>query len=477
MVEPNYKLLQKDYNYTPELIFEIELFYKQNFDFITILHTPDGAVKHNKQGQALHLLLDQITKELGYGGAAGGAKSWTGCTWEAFMCLAYPGVRYFIAREQLKDLRMSSLKTMHKVSVEYGFTFDKYWHYDGKDNVIKFINGSTIDLLAIAQVPSDVEFSWLGSLEYTGGWVEESGEAKTNMGYEVLKTRIGRHLNDKYDIKAKIFNTFNPKKNYVYSYFYERDKKGLLPDHVKFIKALIYDNPHREKGYAEQLEQINIPAQRERLLNGNFDYDDDPRALCDYDAICDMFRNEHVTGGNKYGSADLAMKGRDNFVAGWWNGMIGHPNIIKPKCDGKEIETDVRSLMMQHSIPHSRFVVDSTGMGSYLESYINGIKEFNFAMGAKDPEFQKLKDECAYKLAEVVNKREIWIVCPADIQELIKQEMAVLKADDVDADTKKKKIISKDEMKGYLGRSPDFLDWLILRMYFEIIPVSKVWMM
>ena len=317
-------------------------------------------------------------------------------------------------------------------------------------------------------MPSDEEYSWLGSLEYTFGWVEESGEAKTNMAYEILKTRIGRHLNDKYEIPAKIFNTFNPKKNYVYSYFYDRDKKGTLPPHIKFIKALIYDNPHRESGYAEQLEAITIPAQRERLLEGNFDYDDDPRVLCEYDAICDAFRNEHVQGGNKYGSADLAMQGRDNFVIGSWDGLICRIKIKKPKATGKEIETDVRNVMIEDHIPHSRFVVDSTGMGSYLESYIDGIKQFNFASSALDPQYSKLKDECGYKLAELINKREIWIMCDAETRELIIQELGMLKANDVDADTKKKSIIPKDEMKGYLGRSPDYLDMLLMRMYFEV---------
>ena len=134
---------------------------------------------------------------------------------------------------------------------------------------------------------------------------------------------------------------------------------------------------------------------------------------------------------------------------------------------------DVRQLMTTYNIPHSRFVVDSTGMGSYLESYIEGIKEFNFASGAYSDEFVKLKDQCAYKLAEMINKREIYLIYTPEVAELIKQEVGVLKADDIDADTKKKKIISKDDMKGLLGRSPDFLDWLILRMYFFCAPAKK----
>lgn len=469
MIEPNYKELGKTYQYPIELLFEIKLFYKQNFSFIT----KNGDKNHEKQQIALTYLCDNKTKELGYGGAAGGAKSWTGCTWEMMMALSYPDTKYFIAREELKSLRRSSLKTIHKVSKAYHIEFEKLWKINNNDNVINFKNGSSIDLLAIAMQPSDEDYAWLGSLEFTSGWVEESGEAKSIMAYEILKTRIGRQNNDKYQITAKIFNTFNPKKNYVYSYFHQREKNGTLPENIKFIRCLADENPHQESQYLAQLDAITIASQKARLRYGDFEYDDDPRSLCQYEAICDMFVNEHVEPGDAYGSADLAMQGRDNFVAGNWQGMIGYIRVVKPKATGIEIEQDIRKLMIDYRIPHSRFVVDSTGMGSYLESYITGIKEFNFANAAESSLYTKLKDECGYKLAELINKREIYIICSSEIAEKIKEELAQLKADDVDADTKKMKLIPKDEMKGYLGRSPDFLDWLILRMYFEVKQFSS----
>ena len=44
---------------------------------------------------------------------------------------------------------------------------------------------------------------------------------------------------------------------------------------------------------------------------------------------------------------------------------------------------------------------------------------------------------------------------------------------DVDADTSKKRIIDKREMKAVLGRSPDYFDPLMMRMYYEIVPQPK----
>ncbi len=127
--------------------------------------------------------------------------------------------------------------------------------------------------------------------------------------------------------------------------------------------------------------------------------------------------------------------------------------------------------MTGNSVGHSQTVVDSDGMGAYLESYLKGIKEFHGGAQAVDKEeFGNLKSECAYKLAEFVNKRLIKIVCSEDQKYRIIQEMGVLKAKSVDTDETRKRIIKKEDMKEALGRSPDYLDMLIMAMLFHVKP-------
>jgi len=46
------------------------------------------------------------------------------------------------------------------------------------------------------------------------------------------------------------------------------------------------------------------------------------------------------------------------------------------------------------------------------------------------------------------------------------EELEQIKSKDIDKDTKLK-IVSKDEIKEVLGRSPDFSDTLMMRSYFE----------
>ena len=74
------------------LAVKIELFKRGCFDFITV---KDGK-KHEKQEKALKILTDNEHAEFLYGGGAGGAKSWTGAAWLLFMCLCYPGSKWFI---------------------------------------------------------------------------------------------------------------------------------------------------------------------------------------------------------------------------------------------------------------------------------------------------------------------------------------------------------------------------------------------
>ncbi len=193
------------------------LFKKRNFDFITMF----GDKWHYKQEDALMLLTDDVTEEFLYGGGAGGAKSWTGCVWLMFMCLLYPETKWFIGREELKRITESTLITFYKVAKEYKCTSFKF---NAQKNVIVFDNGSRIDLLELKYLPRDPFYERFGSTEYTGGWIEEGSE--TNFGaYDVLRTRVGRHYNDRYGILAKIFVTCNPTKKWLYNEYYKPEKK------------------------------------------------------------------------------------------------------------------------------------------------------------------------------------------------------------------------------------------------------------
>jgi len=447
-----------------------ELFKRKEFSFIT----DKNGESFGKQKQALEYLTDDLTEELVFGGGAGGSKSYTGWMWVTLMSLCYEETHYFVARETLKDLRLYGIQSFSEVCKFLGLKKDIHYKYNSQDSVITFNNDSKIYMIECKKKPSDTDFHGLGSSLFTSGFIEEGGEVHFD-AYDTLCSRVNRWGNDRHGILGKVFITCNPAHNWIYTDFYKKHKSNELKDEQKFLPALAKDNPYVQKDYLNRLSKLKDLNKRKRLYLGIWEYDDDPTKLCDYDNIVDLFTNDHVPEGNKSISADLAMKGRDRFVAGNWSGLVCRIAIdIKdfddPKNAAKTIELKLKELKTHNHVPNTKIVADADGLGGYLESYIKNIKEFR---GGKRPFgkdgklYGNLKDQCAFKLAELINKGKIWIKCSKEQEELIKQELSIcLKQDNINND--KKRLIKKDKMKELLGRSPDYLDMLLMNMLFQL---------
>lgn len=455
-------------------LFEVRknAFKRGIFDFIT----DSEKGRHEKQEQALRILTDNETEELLYGGAAGGAKSWTGCTWLLFQCENYPGTRWFIGREELKRITESTLITFFKVAQAYGCNTFKY---NGQKHYIQFANGSRIDMLDLSFKPSDPLYERFGSTEYTGGYIEEGGEV--NFGaYDVLNTRIGRHMNDFYGLIGKLFISCNPKKNWLYSTFYKPHKAKSLPTHQKFLQAFVQDNPFIETGYVERLRRTKDKAKKERLLHGNWEYDDNPYALCDYDAICAMFENDHVEGGNRYITADIARFGSDKAIIFVWEGWKVIDCKIFEISKTTEIQAAINMLRQKYGIPKDRCLADEDGVGGGvvdncgIKGFVNNgkpLKEHVTSQAQETPNYANLQTQCAFKVSDVINERGIYIACDLSPQhrEEIKEDLSQLIRDKVD-DDRKLYIKPKSEIKEDTGRSPDWRDVILMRYWFELKP-------
>ena len=459
----------------------IEQFKRGNFDFIT---QKDGK-KHLKQEEALKILTDKTTREFLYGGAAGGAKSWTGACWLLFSALAYPETKWFIGRESLKRLRESTLITFNKVCKAYGIPKELY-KYNGQDNFIQFSNGSRIDMLDLRFLPSDSLYERYGSIEYTGGWVEEGGEV--NFGsFDTLKTRVGRHLNDVFGLVPKIFVTCNPKKNWMYAYFYKPFIAKLLTGKKKFLQAFIQDNPHIESDYLEQLESTSDKAKKERLLNGNWEYDDNPYKLAIYDKILELFTNDHIFRKPEFFlTCDVARFGSDKAVIAVWRDW----ELIKIKTfdisTTTEIQWAIRAFIDKYHIPKSNCIADSDGVGGGVVDNLGIVGFVNNATPFPDmvsetndiefthkniddikPKYKNMQVQLLVYLAEeIINKNKMYISAElsTDETEAIKEELDTIeRIPDIDIIDLK----NKAEIKQDIGRSPDYRDVIFMRAYFD----------
>lgn len=418
-----------------------------------------------KQEHAVYYLNDSVTKYIIYGGAAGGGKSAIGCLWLIEMCQKYEGSRWLMGRAKLKTLKETTLSTFFDLASDLGIT-DQF-EYNQQKNVIYWNNGSQIVLKDLFFYPSDPEFDSLGSLEITGAFIDEVGQI-TYKAWQIVASRC-RYKLEKHGLIPKILGTCNPTKGWVYNSFYLPNKEKRISDNKAFIQALPTDNPHLPPSYIETLLELDHSS-KERLYYGNWEYDDNPFALCSFDAIRDCFTNDHIKSGKKHLSVDLAMLGRDRYINLVWDGLICDidKSTIKRSITGKGIEDDIKAKKQRYGVMNSNIVADRDGLGSYLPSYIENIKEFKNNGKPKNKRFRNLKSECAFKLAEYINEGKIYIKCSDEkYREEIINELSICLVQVTDPD-EKIGVMKKSLMKEKLGISPDWFDALLMRMYFEM---------
>lgn len=423
-----------------------------------------------KQHEAYEALKDDAIKYVVFGGGAGGGKTWLGCEWLMVQAIAYPKTRWFIGRNELTRLMNSTFVTFTKVTSHHKF---KDWSLNGKYNYIEFGNGSRIDLLDVKKNPSDPMFERFGSTEYTGGFLEEAGEIEF-MAFDVLKTRCGRHMNREYNLKPKILITCNPKKNWLYTTVYKPFTEGKLEKDFAFIQSLYKDNQYTSEDYEAQLSSLKDKTMKQRLMFGEWEYENNPLALMRYDAILDLFSNQIVPDEKRFITVDVARFGQDKSVVTLWQGF----HLLKIQTYEKTsldfLSQEIKVLSREYQIPFSKIIIDEDGVGGGVVDILRGVKGFmanrqcfpNRLTGKPD-NYQNLKTQCTYLLAEFVNDHKIRIDCDESLRQTIIEELEVIKSKEGVYDSKLQ-IESKDVIKEIIGRSPDISDAIMMRMYFEL---------
>lgn len=425
---------------------------------------------------------DKTHTEILFGGGAGGGKSLLECFCLISSADAYPKSRWFMGRKELKLLRQSTLQTFFDLCNNFGLQNGFDYKFDAKDNVIRWYNGSDIYLLDLRDEPSDPNFDRLGSTEYTGGVIDEcnqiSSKAKT-----VLSSRI-RYKLDEFGVIPKMMMTCNPAKNWVYYDFYKPASEGKLEPYKSFIQALVTDNPHISKHYIENLKKMD-KVNRERLLNGNWEYDDDPARLFDYNVILDLFTNQAKKSTERFIICDVARDGDDKTSVSVWEGLKCIRIITLDKSSITQVVSLIKQLEGHYQVRRSHVCVDEDGVGGGVVDGLPGCRGFlNNAKpvqpldasldDTKKLNYPNLKTQCWFKFADLAGTGKIQIqIEDPEIKEMIVEELEQIKRDMKDLDGKLK-LIPKKQIKEVLGRSPDIADSLMMRMYYEIKPATNL---
>lgn len=444
-----------------------------------------------KQLIAFEKWADNITEEIVFGGSKGGGKSFFGAACIFHDALVYPGTRYFIARKQLNDLRKYTHPTIQEVFSKWNLDIGKYARFNGQDNKFVCYNKSEVLFLECSATPEDPLFERFGSMQMTRGWIEEAGEV-SEMAKINLNLSIGRWMNDKYGLTRKLLMTCNPKKNWLKYNYVDLLKRGLLPETKAVIFADIYSNIFRQKGSEKVLEGL-MGVARQRLLLGNWDYDSDDDCLINSDKILDLYTNEYVNKGESFITGDIARFGKDKTVIMVWSGLRVIDIVIIKTGKITDAASRIKLLANKYQVPNSNIIVDEDGVGGGVvdiigcEGFVNNsspitLNRVDYTGKLKPDNFDNLKSQCYYLLAEMVNSGKLFIETDFEnefdedgrsVKELLNQELENVREKEVDGDGKKA-VMKKEKVKEIIGRSPDYSDAMMMRMYFEVMPKFQI---
>jgi hypothetical protein len=195
--------------------------------------------------------------------------------------------------------------------------------------------------------------------------------------------------------------------------------------------------------------------------------------LINNESILKIFSNTHIQEGQKYITADIARLGKDKTVAFVWSGLRVIDAIVKDVTRVNESVDIIKALQSKYNVNNNSTVVDEDGVGGGVVDYLKckGFVNNSRPLKVKGriENFSNLKTQCYYKLAELINMNEIYFKSNESIDAKLTEELEWVRLPK-ELDTSRISLLGKDEVKKQIGRSPDYSDALMMRMYFEVNP-------
>lgn len=389
-------------------------------------------------------------------------------------CISYAWIVWLIWRNELDDLRKTTLQTLLKALKEKWLEEKKHYKINYQSKELIFLNGSKIIFVPLKQQPSDPEFNWLWWYEITFFFIDEAQEVSKKC-LSILKSRCTEKIKE-YNLTWKGFLWCNPMKWWLYDRYIKPFNEWKLKKELKFIPSLYKDNPflnHEE--YEKSLADAD-EVTKQRLLYWNWEYDDTPWKLYFYDDILALRNKEKVTKNKDeeyYISIDWATEWKDKAVLllRKWLKII-HAKIWD-KCTTKEIEVYATELIEKYKIKQKNVVNDHVWVWAWISYWIwNQVFKFNsnsseLKKKEKDPQlYNRLRDQVYFKLKEHIKEIVIETIELDEYKERIVRELDVIAQIEIDK-WWPLKIIKKENIKKLIGHSPDFADSIAMRMVYE----------
>lgn len=297
----------------------------------------------------------------------------------------------------------------------------------------------------------------------------------TLMKSEIIKDKLFHTY--AWSFKGCIFTGCNPGTNFTRNEFYKPYKNGSLASYMAFIPAKVWDNPWVGRDYIERLERLpESSIRKQRLLYGNFDYDDNPWLLYDEHTISQMFEWEYEWDDTMYMIVDAARQGKDKTEIWIFRWLHLIKIITIDKWDLVTQAEKIRDLANMYNISIKKnTLVDEVWVWGWLIDILwclwfigNAAPIHPYSskfLKYKKRNYANLRTQAFYYLQKYIPKMKI--TCDGDTRTQIIEELLTIKEEDVTNDSKLK-VIKKSLIKQEIWRSPDKADMLSMRMWFNI---------
>jgi hypothetical protein len=165
--------------------------------------------------------------------------------------------------------------------------------------------------------------------------------------------------------------------------------------------------------------------------------------------------------------------GNDNTLIFVWDGLKVIETIKLPISKVTTTASEIKRLQAKYNVNTNNIICDEDGVGGGVVDILGCIGFVNNSSPIKvkgqKENFANLKAQCYFKLSSLINRNELCVTIDSKGERDLTEELEMVRLPK-EIDAQKLNVISKDEIKKRIGRSPDYSDALMMRMYFELDP-------
>jgi len=432
-----------------------------------------------RQAEAWRALQDPGIREVLYGGAKGGGKSWLLVVWAYFYAwqvahehrlpkTEHPPHIGWIGRKQAADFVQTTLTTWQMVIPSHCYELraatDRYPRHICIDHRVAIDYGGLDRQEAISKFNS-AEYAFLAL---------DQAEETTRDDVATLRASLRMRLGGK-PMAYKTLWTANPAQCWLKEDFIDKE----IPGH-RFVRALPGDNPHLPEGYEQTLRAAfeHRPDLLEAYLHGSW------QALSSADQIIKAEWLREAAGRTLISypdrpriCCDTAGFGDDETVIYYSRKTDIDEAVFMPYTRTTEISSRLAAMSFKYD--NCPIVVESTGgdlgQGVIDELVSQGKTVMKYCPQGKaerSESFGNMRAEAWSKAARMLSKGDV--SCKNQDSLLVNQ----LCTPRYRFRSGKTWVESKEEIKARLGRSPDRADCYVMVLWsYDRVPVAEdIWL-